>query len=249
MTEMYDMILMVGDLILILVFFWFIAEVGLFFLDEFSGASSRIIQEFVSGYASMSNFAPDAFFAEGRFPAVNHLMKLSEIPPFVSIKTGTRGTSSLNLMTGEQTNIMITFAPKPPLSYFISNNIVLAGDCMDIFCAFSGENQNTIRIKKDSGSVSLLLNKESQAAGSLYKLNKRIFYGECDSKTYSVEYVYAGTNSIHVQVKENENIIKEGENPTVEIKISETKTTGSIKTTLYSIDTKTNMASIKTECI
>ncbi len=162
MTEMYDMILMVGDLILILIFFWFIAEVGLFFLDEFSGASSRIIQEFVSGYASMSNFAPDAFFAEERFPAVNHLMKISEIPPFVSIKTGTRGTSSLNIMTGEKTgpNIMITFVQKPPLSYFFSDSIDLSGDCVNIFCTFSGETQNKIKIRKNANLVSFLLNKD-----------------------------------------------------------------------------------------
>ena len=251
MTEIYDMVLMVGDLVLILVFFWFIAEAGLFFLDEFSGASSRIIQEYVSGYASMSNFAPAAFAAESVFPAVNHMMEISESPQFVFIKVGTRGTTNANPMTGEQAQpnaIMLNFVQKTPLSYFLSNAVLLSGDCMNNFCAFSGESQNTIRMKKDYSSVQFLLNRESAATGALYKLGDRIFYGECGSKTYSVDYMYAGTDSMHVQVKENEKIIKEGGNPTIEVKIGETKTIGGIKTTLYSIDSETNIASIKTEC-
>lgn len=251
MTEIYDMVLMVGDLVLILVFFWFIAEAGLFFLDEFSGASSRIIQEYVSGYVSMSNFAPPSFFAESDFPAVNHMMEILNGPPFVFLKVGIMGTPSSNPMTGEQLQpgaIMINFVQKPPLSYFLSNAILLSGDCVGNFCAFSGENKNTIRLKKDSSSVQFLLNRESLAAGSLYKLGDRIFYGECGSKTYSIDYIYAGTGSIQVQVKENGNIIKEGPNPTIEIKTGETKTINSVKAAFYSIDPETNIASIAAQC-
>ncbi len=249
MTEIYDIIMMVGDLVLILMLLWFIAEIGQFYLENFWGASSRIIQEYVSGYLSMSNFAPPAFSSESAFPAVNHMMRISEDLPFVLIKTGTRGAVS-NPLAGEQfaQNIMITFAQKPPLSYFLSNIISLSGDCIDNFCAFSGEKQNKIKIKKDYSSVQFLLNRESAAAGSLYKLGDKIFYGECDSKTYSAEYMYAGTHSIHVQVKENGQIIKEGENPTIEIGIGETRTINSIKVTVYSIDTETNIASIYAEC-
>lgn len=164
MTEIYDMVLMVGDLVLILVFFWFIAEAGLFFLDEFSGASSRIIQEYVSGYVSMSNFAPPSFSAESDFPAVNHMMEISKSMPFVFLKVGTMGTPSSNPMTGEQLQpgaIMINFVQKPPLSYFLSNAILLSGDCVGNFCAFSGENKNEIKIKKDESSVSFALNRNT----------------------------------------------------------------------------------------
>jgi len=251
MTEIYDMVLMVGDLVLILVFFWFIAEAGLFFLEEFSGASSRIIQEYVSGYASMSNFAPAVFLATSEFPAVNHMLEILKSPPLVFLKVGTRGSPQTNPMVGEQLSpdtIMLNFVQKPPLSYFLSNAILLSGDCIDNFCAFSGENKNTVRLRKESSSVQFLLNRESSATGSLYKLGDRIFYGECGSKTYSADYMYAGTDSIHVQVKENGQIIKEGENPTIEVKIGETKTINGIKTTLYSIDSQTNIISIKTEC-
>jgi len=251
MTEIYDMVLMVGDLVLILVFFWFIAEAGLFFLDEFSGASSRIIQEYVSGYASMSNFAPASFSAESDFPAVNHMMEILKVPPFIFLKVGTRGTPSSNPMTGGQTPpeaVMINFVQKTPLSYFLSNAILLSGDCVGNFCAFSGENKNTIRLKKESGSVQFLLNRESLATGSLYKLGERIFYGECNLKTYSVDYIYAGTGSIQVQVKENGNIIKEGPNPTIEVKTGETKTINNVKATFYSIDLQTNIASIAAQC-
>lgn len=251
MTEIYDMVLMVGDLVLILVFFWFIAEAGLFFLNEFSGASSRIIQEYVSGYVSMSNFAPAYFSAESDFPAVNHMMEILKSPQFVFLKVGTMGTPSSNPLTGEQTQpntIMINFVQRTPLQYFLSNAVILSGDCIDIFCTFSDKNKNTIRLKKDSSSVQFLLNRESLATGSLYKLGDRIFYGECGLKTYSVDYMYAGTDSIHVQVKENGQTIKEGENPTIEVKIGETKTINSIKTTPYSIDSQTNIASIAVRC-
>lgn len=251
MPEIFDMIMMVGDLVLILALFWFIAEAALFFLDEFSGASARIIQEYVSGYASMSGFAPPAFSAEDKFPAVNHMMKITEKLPFVYIKTGTRGTVSSDILTGRQENIniMLTFAQKPPLSYFLSKSIVFVGDCLGNFCAFSGETQNKIRITRDENSVSILLNRESLSTGSLYKLGKKIFFGECNSKTYSADYLFAGTASIKVQVNEDGNIIKDesGEN-WHEIEIGKTKTINSLKITLFSLDTATNIASIVAEC-
>lgn len=249
MTEIYDIIMMVGDLVLILMLLWFIAEIGQFYLENFWGASSRIIQEYVSGYLSMSNFAPPAFSSESAFPAVNHMMRISENLPFVFIKVGTRGTVS-NPLAGEQftQNIIVTFAQKPPLSYFLSDSIMLLGDCLGGFCAFSDESLNKIKITKNAAAVTVLLNRESAAAGSFYNLGKKIFYGECNSKTYSVEYMYAGTDSIHVQVKENGQIIKEGENPTIEIVAGETRTINSIKITVYSIDMETNIASIYAEC-
>jgi hypothetical protein len=101
MTEIYDMALMVGDLVVILLLIYFIAEAALFFLDEFSNAALRIIQEFVSGYVSMSNFAPAVFTAQEKFPAVNHMMKILEEPPLVFMKAGSASTSRSITWLGE----------------------------------------------------------------------------------------------------------------------------------------------------
>lgn len=250
MPEIYDIVMMVGDLVVILVFLWFISEIALFFMDEFSGASSRIIQEYVSGYASMSNFAPTVFYARSEFPAVNHMMKISEIPPFISIKSGSKSSASSNPVAGKEinVNILITFVQKPPLSYFLSDNILLRGDCIDSFCSFSGENKNKISLVKETDAVSVLLNRDSLSTGSFYKLGKKIFYGECNSKTYASYYKYAGTDSIRVEVMENDQIIKEGENPTFEVEKGIPKTINGLKVSLFSIDTSTNIASIYAEC-
>lgn len=250
MTEIYDIVMMVGDLVLILAFLWFISEAALFFMEEFYGASSRIIQEFVSGYASMSSFAPQSFFAREEFPAVNHMMKLSETPPFVFLRTGTKSATSPNMISGGQSNIniLLTFAQKPPFSYFLSDSIILTGDCIDNYCVFSGENRNNITILKKTDVVSVLLNRESLSAGSLFKLNRKIFEGECGSKLYVALYKYAGTSSIHVEVAENSQIIKEGPNPTIEVFKGSPKIINNLKITLFDLDTSTNIASIMAEC-
>ncbi len=248
MTEIYDMALLVGDLVLILVFIWFLINAGMVFLNEFSNASIRMLQEFISGYASMSNFAPSSFSAEIKFPAVNHMLKIYSDPQLVSVKAGTKGTATLNPVTGEQTKVMLTFVKKPPFPYFLSDAVILSGDCVETFCAFSGEKTNKIKFSKNGASLSVLLNRESAAAGSFYKLGDNIFSGECGSKIYTAYYMFGGTNSVRVEVNEDGKIIKDGESDTHEISVGETKTINNLKITLYSVNPATNIASMTAEC-
>jgi len=249
MTEMYDMVMMVGNLVLVLVIFWFLINAASLFLDEFSNSSVRLLQEFVSGYISMSNFAPMNFSVEEKFPAVSHMMKVYKSPQLISVKVGSRGTASINPMTGEKkTNVMVSFAKKSPLAYFLSDGIVLNGNCIDNYCAFSGENPNKIKINKRASSVSFMLNRETLITGTWYKLGDKIFSGECNSKIYSIYYLFGGTDSIRVQVEEDGQIIYDGIDETHEILIGETKTINDIKITLYELNTVTNMASIFAEC-
>ncbi len=76
--------------------------------------------------------------------------------------------------------------------------------------------------------------------GNVYTLTSppsEIFNGACNSKNYVSKYVYAGTNSISIEVTENGNIINEGGNPTIEVFKGSSKIINNLKVTLYDVST------------
>jgi hypothetical protein len=145
-------------------------------------------------------------------------------------------------------SVRVTYTPKTPLQYFLSAAISLNGDCINVFCAFSGENQNNITISKKASTVLFYLNRDP-SSGNLYALGDTIFAGKCNAKAYAAEYLFSGTSSIKVQVRENYIIIKdEAGEDYHEIAIGGSKKINSLAVALYSVNTKTNDASIGAMC-
>lgn len=120
-------------------------ELGETYVEYFARANSRVIQEFVSGFISISNFAPSQFFVNNTFPEVSHLLQVLERPPLVNISSG---------RTAKQPKII--FKEYPPLGYVKINETKISGNCYNKWCEFSGDKLNAITLIKESGEIKLL---------------------------------------------------------------------------------------------
>lgn len=148
METAYDVAMMLGDLVLIFLFFWFLINLGFVILEQLYGAEARLIQEYTSGYMSMGNFAPDSFVANQTFPRVSHILIVVAEPQLVSIKVGSGITSSSKV--GEnlfETAINVVFTPRVPLGYLLSS-MNPGGSCVS-GCMFSTEKYNVLSVEKN----------------------------------------------------------------------------------------------------
>ncbi|MBU5678675.1 MAG: hypothetical protein KQA36_02160 [Candidatus Aenigmarchaeota archaeon] len=144
MHPIYNLAKMVCSLILIIMMFRLVMDLGETYVEYFSRANSRVIQEFVSGFISISNFAPSKFYVNNTFPEVSHILKILEDPPLVNISSG---------KTSKQPKII--FKEYQPLGYTKLDGIKLGGKCIKNWCEFSGEKLNTITIIKEKGDVEI----------------------------------------------------------------------------------------------
>lgn len=160
----YDLIIMLGDLILILLFFYLLAEMGLSMLEQLYTADARIIQEYVSGYLSMENFAPDSFIVNQTFPRVSHSLNVAPEPPLIEVNVGSKASTSRNFLdqtieTLKETNLI--FVKKSPLPYTLVGTAALGGSCAGAVgsggCVFSTKAYNSIEIAKKSAEISINL--------------------------------------------------------------------------------------------
>lgn len=138
MHPMYDLAKMICSLILIIMMFRLTLDLGESYVQYFIRGNSRIVQEFVSGFISMSNYAPSQFYVNNTFPEVSHLMQVLENPPLVNISSGKVARRPL-----------IKFREYPPLSYTKTEKIKIQGNCTQKFCEFSGEKLNSIILSKN----------------------------------------------------------------------------------------------------
>lgn len=160
----YDLIVMLGDLILILLFFYLLAEMGLSMLEQLYTADARIIQEYASGYLSMSNFAPDSFIANQTFPKVSHSLSAMSAPPLVMVNVGSKASVGRNFLdqtyeTLKDTNLV--FVQKPPLPFTLAGEARVGGSCAGAAgfagCIFSTSSYNAIEIAKKSAEITVNL--------------------------------------------------------------------------------------------
>ncbi len=163
----YDIAMMLGDMILVFLFFWFFVNLGFTILEQLYTADARLVQEQASGFLSMSSFAPDAFVSNQTFPAVSHIISVLVEPQLIAIKTGSSATVSSQI-GGKllENSIRIMFTPRPPLGYTLSNSttskiipITLRGSCID-YCELSSKNYNVLRIRKEKSDIFVELNKK-----------------------------------------------------------------------------------------
>ncbi len=153
METAYDIVMMLGDLVLIFLFFWFLINLGFTILEQLYTADARLIQEYTSGYLSMSNFAPEVFNSNQTFPRVSHILNVLAEPQFVSIKVGSGTTAGSQI--GEnlfERAINVVFTPRIPLGYLLSS-VNLGGSCVSGGCVFSTEKYNVLGINKDDNNV------------------------------------------------------------------------------------------------
>jgi len=143
----YDLVKMVAELILVLLILWVIVEAGKTWMEYLALADSRIVQEHVSGFLSISNFAPKHFYTNISFPKVGHKMLITKNPPLVKIEVG----GFLELPT-------VKFKQKTPVGYVLSNSINLFGDCVEAECKFSVDEYNIFEIEKTDIDVEIKLN-------------------------------------------------------------------------------------------
>lgn len=163
MGPTYDLVMMIGDLALILLFFWLLANLGMTILNQIYTADARMIQEYSSGYLSMSNFAPENFASNQTFPRVSHLFAASIEPPLIDVKVGVYETATISrdiLGQPMDDSIFVKFIPKTPLPFTISGT-TFAGSCINVIgaggCAFSSKNYNALEIIKEGKNVALNL--------------------------------------------------------------------------------------------
>ncbi|MFZ3077602.1 MAG: hypothetical protein WA139_04055 [Candidatus Aenigmatarchaeota archaeon] len=152
METAYDVAMMLGDLVLIFLFFWFLINLGFAILEQLYTADARLIQEYTSGYLSMGNFAPDSFNSNQTFPRVSHILTVLADPQLVSIKVGSGITSSSQV--GEnlfETAINVVFTPRVPLGYLLSG-MIPKGSCVS-GCMFSAEKYNVLSIEKNGNEL------------------------------------------------------------------------------------------------
>ncbi len=155
----YDVVMMVGDLALIFLFFWLLVNIGFAVLDQLYTAEARLMQEQISGFLSMNNFAPETFDSSHVFPKVSHILKIIEQPQLVAIKVGSSTTASVPVGENLFENMLrVTFTPRAPLGYTLSDMIKLGGSCVSGGCQLSSKEYNTLQIKKigDDASVNLV---------------------------------------------------------------------------------------------
>ncbi len=133
MSEIYDLVIFAGDIIILVLFFYLVTQTGLMLMEYFAYADARIMQEYMSGMLSMSNFAPD-FYALEFFPKVTHNMKVFEENPVINIIVG-KLTKRANLM----------FEQKSPLPYVYLKDIT--GDCVNDYCMFSETHINNVTVE------------------------------------------------------------------------------------------------------
>lgn len=145
MHPIYNLAKMVCSLILIIMMFRLVIDLGETYVEYFARANSRVIQEFVSGFISISNFAPSQFFVNNTFPEVSHLLQVLENPPLVNISSG---------RTAKQPKII--FKEYPPLGYVKTDENKISGNCFNKWCEFSGDKLNVITVIKDISEIKLL---------------------------------------------------------------------------------------------
>jgi len=144
MHPMYDLAKMICSLILIISIFRLVIELGYAYIEYFARGNIRIIQEFIAGFISISNFAPSNSYFEANFPEVSHEIKIVKDPPIINMSSG--GTSRMP---------KIKFREYPEVSYTYETNINLEGDCIEKWCALSGENINKIIIEKSKNTIKI----------------------------------------------------------------------------------------------
>lgn len=142
----WDMLMLVGDLALILLFFWFVLEAGKTYMEYFALADARIIQEHFSGFLSASNYAPRNFNATEHFPPAPHSLRILTSPPRIEIEVG-----SFFAMP------KMKFREAGPITYVKYNRINILGDCVDAWCAFTQNGLNKINIQKNETNVTIAL--------------------------------------------------------------------------------------------
>lgn len=153
MESAYDIAMMLGDLVLVFLFFWFLINLGFVILEQMYTADARLIQEYASGILSMSNFAPQSFDSNQTFPRVSHILNIFPEPQIITIKVGS-GTTASNEIGGNlfENAIKVTFTPRVPLGYLLSG-VNLGGSCVSNNCIFSTEKYNILQIKKENSDV------------------------------------------------------------------------------------------------
>lgn len=160
METAYDVAMMLGDLVLVFLFFWFLINLGFSILEQLYTAEARLIQEYASGYLSMGNFAPDAFDSNQTFPRVSHILNVLVEPQLINIKVGSGTTASNEVGKNLFENaIRVTFTPRVPLGYLLSG-ANLGGSCVSSFCAFSTEKYNVLKIEKNGDNLNMNLFKK-----------------------------------------------------------------------------------------
>lgn len=155
MGPAFDIAMMFGNMVLIVLFFWLLINVGFAILEQLYTAEARIIQEYASGYLSMANFAPNSFDSKQTFPKVSHILNILSEPQLIIIKVGNAATWDRQI--GEdlfESSIKVIFTPRTPLAYTLSNAISLAGSCIDAECKFSLKEFNIMQITKKSDVIS-----------------------------------------------------------------------------------------------
>lgn len=153
METAYDIAVMLGDLVLVFLFFWFLINLGFTILEQLYTADARLIQEYASGYLSMSNFAPESFSSNQTFPRVSHILSISSEPPIIRIKVGSGTTAASQV--GEnlfEKTINVAFTPRVPLGYLLSG-VNIVGSCVSAGCIFSNEKYNVLEIIKNNNIV------------------------------------------------------------------------------------------------
>ena len=144
MHPIYNLAKMICSLILIIMMLRLAIDLGESYVEYFSRANSRMIQEYVSGFISISNFAPSQFNVNNTFPEVSHVLQILENPPVINISSGKTAKVP-----------RIVFRPYPPLGYIKTSTTKLEGDCINKRCEFSGENLNNIVISKDTEELKI----------------------------------------------------------------------------------------------
>ncbi len=163
MGPTYDLAIMLGDLILILLFFWLIANLGITILNQIYTADARIIQEYSSGYFSMNNFAPDVFVSNQTFPRISHIFAAAMEPQLINVRVGSMSTISRTVLDqASESDIIVKFIPKLPLPYTLSSGISLAGSCISAGidsggCVFSSKDYNALEMIKRANNIAVNL--------------------------------------------------------------------------------------------
>ncbi len=144
MHPMYDLAKMICSLILIISIFRLVIELGYVYIEYFARGNVRVMQEFISGFISISNVAPSESYFEGIFPEVSHEIKIVKEPPLINISPG--GVSQMP---------RIKFREYPEISYTIAKSLNIEGDCVEKWCVLSGENINKIIIEKSENIIKI----------------------------------------------------------------------------------------------
>ncbi|MEM7826699.1 MAG: hypothetical protein QXQ40_00550 [Candidatus Aenigmatarchaeota archaeon] len=147
MHPMYDLAKMVCSLILILLFLKLVVDMTTTYIEYLAMGNSRIVQEYLSGFLSMSNFAPQNFYVINAFPEITHKLKVTKTPPLINITSG-----------GVVKAPKIKFREYEPLGYTLSDKIVISGDCIDRWCEFSSNELNALKLIKSDDNVNVVLN-------------------------------------------------------------------------------------------